>query len=188
MNIIEGYPRHGTWLISPVLVASAVGCGGNGKHAILGSSDGAALAPTITTVTPANGTINAKVVNPIITATFDQPMAAISGGSSFTVTCLTPCVNPSGTVALDAANRIATFAPAIALAPLTLYTATITGAASLGTGLALASPYVWQFTTGAAPPPPTVAAVAPVNNAVGVPINQSIAATFSEPMTPITGA
>jgi hypothetical protein len=188
MNIIEGYPRHRPWLIPAVLAVFAVGCGGNGKHAILGSSAGAALAPTVTNVTPANGAPNVKIVNPIIAATFDQPMAAISGGASFTVTCLTPCVNPSGTVALDATNKIATFTPATALAPLTMYTATVTGAASLATGLTLANPYVWHFTTSAAPVPPTVTAVAPVNNAVGVPINQSVAATFSEPMTPIAGA
>ena len=36
--------------------------------------------------------------------------------------------------------------------------------------------------------PPTVTAVTPANNAVGVPINDSVTAAFSEPMAPITGA
>ena len=47
----------------------------------------------------------------------------------------------------------------------------------------LASPYVWKFTTlAASTSPPTVTAVAPANNAVAIPINQSVAATFSEPV------
>jgi hypothetical protein len=41
---------------------------------------------------------------------------------------------------------------------------------------------------GEAPPTPTVTAVDPMNNAVGVPINESIQATFSEAMAPINGA
>ncbi len=44
-------------------------------------------------------------------------------------------------------------------------------------------------TGGVAALPPTVTAVAPVNNATGVPINDTIiTAAFSEPMAPITGA
>ncbi len=77
---------------------------------------------------------------------------------------------------------------ATTLAPLTLYTATITGATSLAAGTAFASPYTWQFTTGAAPVAPTVTAVAPVNIATGVSLNTTVTAEFSEPMAPIAGA
>ena len=72
------------------------------------------------------------------------------------MTCQTPCVNPTGTVGLDVTQKVATYSltSGTALAPLTLYTATVTGATSVATGLALASPYVWQFTTGAARPRP----------------------------------
>jgi hypothetical protein len=143
----------------------------------------------VTLVTPANGTTGVNTVNPIITATFSEPMAAISGGASITLTCTAPCVNPTSTVALDTTNRIATvtLTPNTTLVPLTQYTVTITGAASLATGLVLATPYVWHFTTGVVPVAPTVTAVAPVNNSVGAAINGSVIATFSEPMSPITG-
>ena len=190
MNIIAGHPRCRTLLITAVIVAFVAGCGANGKHGILGATGVAALAPSVTAVTPVNSATGVQAVNTVINATFDEPMAPLSGSASFTVTCVTPCVNPTGTVALDATNKVATYTltPATALAPLTLYTATVVGATSLATGLALAAPYVWQFTTGTVPPAPTVTAVAPVNHATGVVINQSVAAAFSEPMNPISGA
>ncbi len=190
MSIIAGHPRYRDLLLTAAFVVFAAGCGANGKKAILGTNGSAALAPTVTAATPANGATGVRVVNTVITATFDEPIAAISGGASFTVTCQTPCVNPTGTVALDATNKVATYTltTATTLAPLTLYTATVAGETSVATGLALASPYVWQFTTGAAAPAPTVTAVAPVNHAVGVALNQSVAATFSQPMNPLTGA
>ncbi|MDP8983670.1 MAG: Ig-like domain-containing protein [Pseudomonadota bacterium] len=190
MSMIAKHRRCTGLLMIATLVAFAAGCGTNGKQAILGTSAGAALAPTVTAVAPANGATGVRIANTLITATFDEPVAALSGGASFTVTCQTPCVNPTGTVGLDVTQKVATYSltSGTSLAPLTLYTATVTGATSVATGLALSSPYVWHFTTGAATPAPTVTAVAPVNNAVGVALNRAIVATFSQPMNPITGA
>ncbi len=186
MNKVESHSRVLTWTLLLLLSALAAGCN---RDPILGVGGVAVLAPTVTAVTPLNKATGVALANPVINATFSEPMAPISGGASFAVSCAAPCTNPTGTVALDASNRIATFTltPATSLAALTVYTGTITGARSLATGLALASPYVWTFTTQALPP--TVTAVAPVNNAVGVPINNAIInAAFSEPMAPITGA
>ncbi len=121
-------------------------------------------------------------------------MAPLTGAASFAVTCAAPCVNPTGTVALDTAGRIATFtlAPETSLAPSTRYTATVTAAASLATGLTLATPFVWHFTTGATADVtrPTVILTVPVTTTPGptpaVPANTAITATFSEDMTPGT--
>jgi hypothetical protein len=189
LNIIQRHPRCRTWLITVLLVASAAGCGKDGKDQIFGAAGTAALAPKVSAVTPVSGATGVSTSNPSISATFNQPMAAISGGATFVVTCAAPCMSPTTSVALDATNTIATatLAANTQLAPLTLYTATVTGATSLATGLALAGPYVWQFTTRAAPLPPTVTAVAPINHAVGVPLNTAVAATFSEPVAPLTG-
>jgi hypothetical protein len=190
MNIIGGHLRCRTWLMAVVLGAFAAGCGGGGgRDPILGTGAGAAAPPTVISVTPVNGATDVLATT-VVTATLSEPVAAIAGGASFTVTCVTPCVNPTGSVTLDATGKIASFTltPTTSLDPLTLYTATVTGATSVATGLALAQPYVWRFTTGTTPAPPTVTAVAPVNNAVGVSLNNSAAATFSEPMAPITGA
>ncbi len=145
----------------------------------------------MTAVTPVDDATDVPI-DTAATASFSEPMAPIAGAASFTVTCAAPCVSPTGTVVLDAAGTGATFTPAANLVPLTLYTATVTGATSVATGLALTGPYVWHFTTEAGPPvppaAPTVTAVTPVNNTTGVSINTAVAAAFSEPMAPISGA
>jgi hypothetical protein len=173
------------------LAALTVGCGGKvGRDGILGTSGIAALAPSVVATTPVSEATGVRIVNPIITATFNESMSAIAGAASFPVTCAAPCVSPTGAVTLDATSKIATFTltPTSALAPLTLYTATISGATSRAAQVALATPYVWHFTTGVAPPAPTVTAVAPVNHAAGVSINDAISATFSEAVAPFGGA
>ena len=166
-------------LFSSLLLA---GCSG-GRDGILGAGV-AALAPTVTAVTPLDGAMSVAD-NTLVTATFNEPMAAISGGANFTLTCTMPCVNPTGSVALNSEGTVATFAPTTTLLPLTTYTATITGATSLATGIALAAPYVWQFTTVAAAP--AVTSVTPANFVTGVPTNTALVAGFSEAMAPLTG-
>ena len=185
MRAFKGFSKHTAWFTALLLGLLAAGCS---RDPILGTGV-ATLAPMVTAVTPLNNAVGVPLAT-TVTATFNEPMAPISGAASFTVTCAAPCVTPTGTVALNAANTIATFTltPGTALVPLTLYTATITAATSLAAGNALASPYTWKFTTVSMPVAPTVTAVAPVNNATGVGINTAVAAAFSEPMAPITGA
>ena len=69
-----------------------------------------------------------------------------------------------------------------------MFTATVTTGATDLAGNALASNYVWTFTTGAAPDttPPTVVSTIPLNAATGVAINQAVSATFSKAMDPLT--
>src|SRR5207245_8916040 len=68
------------------------------------------------------------------------------------------------------------------------FTATITIGARDLAGNALATDFSWSFTTGATPDTtaPTVSATVPANGATAVPINQTINATFSEAMDPLT--
>src|SRR5438309_2077497 len=92
----------------------------------------------------------------------------------------------AGTVSY--AGVTATFTPASALAPLTTFTAVVsTGARDLA-GNALVTDFGWSFTTGATPDttPPIVSATVPADGATAVPINQTINATFSEAMDPLT--
>ncbi len=169
-------------LIAMVLAASCSG----GRDPILGVGGISARVPTVTAVTPANGATGVSVNGPSITATFSEPMNALVP-ANFKVTCAAPCVNPAGAASLDSTSTIATYTPATALSPLTLYTVTITAATSFSSRIALASPYVWTFTTGPAPPP-RVTAVAPANNATGVPINVAvISAQFDQPLAPFVG-
>src|SRR5438876_318797 len=92
----------------------------------------------------------------------------------------------AGTVSY--ADGTATFTPTGNLAPLTTYTATIsTGVRDLA-GNPLTSDMSWSFTTGVAPDTtaPVLAAIGPANADTNVPLNETITATFSEPMDPST--
>jgi hypothetical protein len=185
------------WFMALLFAALAAGCGGGGGGGgapILGAGGAVstAIAPTVTAIAPLNNATGVPINNTIITANFSEPMAPITGAASFTVTCAAPCVNPTGTVTLDATNRIATYTAAANLTPLTLYTATVTGAKSLATGLALVSPYVWHFTTGlvADTVKPQVLSTFPATTVPGptlaIPTNTAITATFTKDMAPAT--
>lgn len=183
MNTLSKYPKQLFLSLSMLFFVAAC----SDRDEILGPDSLANSPPTVTAVTPADGAINVSPVEPGISATFSEPMAAISGGASFTVTCDTPCTDPTGTVSLDASNTVATYTltAGTELEEGTTYTATVAGAESLETGLALEQATVWSFTTGIRP---RVTAVAPANNATGVPINiEGITADFTEPMAPLTG-
>jgi len=121
-----------------------------------------------------------------VTATFSEVMnSATINTTTFTLTTGTPPVAVAGVVTYAAST--ATFTPNSALAVSTLYTATITTGAKDLNGDALASNYVWTFTTAAAAcAPPTVVSVAPPNLAVGVCPSTLVVATFSEAMNPAT--
>src|SRR2546430_1531113 len=92
----------------------------------------------------------------------------------------------AGTVSY--AGVTATFSPVSTLAPNAVHTATITIGSRDLAGNALASNFVWSFTTGATPDTtaPTVSFTVPANAATGVAISQKIAAAFSEAMDPLT--
>jgi hypothetical protein len=106
------------------------------------------------------------VTGTAVTATFSQPMDPATINSSPAGTLLTFTLketasgnNVAGTVAMNAANTMATFTPtASALTPNTSYTATVTTAAKNAGGTAMANPIAWSFTTKAA----AFAAQAPV--------------------------
>ncbi|MDD5176387.1 MAG: Ig-like domain-containing protein [Sterolibacterium sp.] len=92
----------------------------------------------------------------------------------------------SGTVTYIGVS--AAFTPASNLAANTTYTATITTGAKDLAGNALASDYVWSWTTGATldTTPPTVTGTIQTNGQTNVAINTKAGATFSEAMDPLT--
>jgi hypothetical protein len=135
-------PRFQTSFALLLLSAAVAGCdGGSGYQAATAPP---ASTPTVTAVSPVNSSV-AVPVNSTVTATFSEPMASVA--NKFAVTCAAPCVSPAGTVTLDATNKIASFHSSTSFMPLTVYTATITGAMSLK-GVAIANPYTSGFTTG----------------------------------------
>ncbi|MBY0482675.1 MAG: Ig-like domain-containing protein [Chitinophagaceae bacterium] len=141
-------------------------------------------APTVISTDPANNATGVAL-NKIIAATFSETMnpASISITSFLLKNGTTPI-----TGIVNYVGVIGTFTPTSLLTASTLYTATITTIAKDLAGNSLVSDYVWTFTTGAALDiiPPTVILTDPLNNAIGVPVDKKITATFSEAMNPAT--
>jgi hypothetical protein len=146
--------------------------------------------PVVTSTNPLNGAVTVPI-NQKITAAFNQPMNSATviapGAFSVAVAGLGGAVVP-GTVTYVAATSTATFAPTANLLPSTQYTATINTSAQSAAGNALASNYVWSFTTGTTAnlTPPTVIVTIPASGATGVPTNEKVSATFSEVMDSAT--
>ena len=113
-------------------------------------NDGATNVPTSTNSSEnivSGTTVSASFSQPMDPATINSPLA----GSLLTFTLQdTNGNNVPGTVAMNAANTVATFTPtASALNPNTSYSATITTAATSAGGIAMAIPMVWGFSTTA---------------------------------------
>lgn len=137
------------------------------------------LAPTVVSTVPVTATppVTGVPFYQVLTANFSEEMNCSTVLTAFTLYNTTLGVGVGGLVGCPGAS--ATFTPAIPLAPLTTYTATITSAATSPTGAPLV-PYSWSFITGEAPP--TITAVTPLNNATGVGLNTAVTAQFDEAM------
>ncbi len=139
------------------------------------------LAPLVISTDPANNATGV-VLNKIITATFNGAMDP-STINSLTFTLKQGTTPIAGTVSYN--GNTASFKPSVNLLPGTIYTATITNGVKNSAGTSMVNDYVWTFTTGTTAAP-TVISTDPTNNALGVPLNKVIRATFSEPMDPLT--
>jgi hypothetical protein len=145
-------------------------------------------------VAPLNNAIGVATNLSVVTAAFSETIQPFTSPATFTLACALPCVAPVGPVTLDGTARIASLAlpSGNSLSPVTTYTATVTGAKSVATGLPLANPFVWKFTTGllADLTRPTVTLTVPATTVPGptlaVPANTAITALFSEEMDPTT--
>ena len=144
-------------------------------------STGATLQPLVLTTSPTPNETGV-VLNKVVSATFNMPMdPATINTSTFTLkqgtTTITGVVTYSGNTAL--------FTPNANLTANTVYTATITTGAHNVAGVALASNYVWNFTTGAIVAP-RVILTDPFNTETGVLLNKVVTATFDMAMDPLT--
>jgi hypothetical protein len=140
--------------------------------------------PTVSATVPANAATGVPISGKIAAAFSEALNPLTISPASFTLKQGTTAV--AGTVSY--AGVTGTFTPAGNLAPLTGYTATVTTGAEDLAGNALLSDFSWSFTTGATPDTtrPAVSATVPANGATAVAINQTINATFSEAMDPLT--
>jgi len=110
--------------------------------------------PTVTVVTPPNGSAATCPNSAVITATFSTAMNPTTiNMTTFTLTG-SGGASIGGAVAYVASTNVATFTPSGALSPSTLYTATITTGATSTSGTGLAANFVWSFTTSPTCTPP----------------------------------
>src|ERR1700732_4835003 len=136
--------------------------------------------PAVISNSPANGATGV-VVTTTVTVGFRVGMApATINTTTFTLT------GPGGMAIAGAVaytGTTATLTPTSALAPKTVYVATVTTGAQDPAGAGLATNFTFSFTTGTIP---TVVSTNPLNGATNVPINQKITAIFSQAMNSAT--
>lgn len=181
MNIFNKSSRLSSWLTALLLTTLVAGCNDNDSSGPTGAI------PTVTAVSPTN-LLTAVPTNHKVTATFSTAMnAATITTSSFTVVGAN---EPAlvGTVSLNAATNTASFVPGSNFTASTVYTATLTTAAKSTGGKALASNYVWTFTSGTAEDTtaPTVSSSNPADTDTDVALNNNITATFAETLDTAT--
>lgn len=143
--------------------------------------------PTVTSTIPLNNATGVPI-NQAVSATFSKQLnASTVNATTFTLTA-PGGASVAGLVTYASVGTTATFTPAANLAPNTLYTATITTGVKDLAGNALAANYVWTFTTGAGVDNshPFITLTNPVSQATGVPLGQSVSATFNKAMDPLS--
>jgi len=177
MTVMRIY-NHKICFTAFLLLIFAAGCSDPDKT----GTNPTVTPPTVASVTPVNGATGI-CPNATVTVTFSKAM----NPSTVNATTFTVAPGVVGTITHDTTNTIFTFTPSNPLALSTAYTATITTGAKDMFGNALASNFVWTFTTGANPcAPPTVISVTPPTATTGVCPSTVVTATFSEAMNPST--
>jgi len=142
---------------------------------------GNAVNPIVISTDPVNNATGVAL-NKIVTATFNMVMDPLTiNATTFTIMQGTTPV--LGVVTYSGST--ASFAAAVPFTANLPYTATITTGAKSLAGTPLASNYVWTFTTGNNLAP-LVISTDPVDNAISVPLNKVVTATFNMAMNPAT--
>ena len=143
--------------------------------------------PTVTSVSPPNGT-SVGCGTTVVNATFSESMNSSTINATTFTLAGSHGVTVAGQVSYSPSNNTASFTLSAPLAQNTTYTGTITTGAKDLYGNALATNYVWSFTTTACAPVivPTVVSVGPVNGSSTACPATIVIATFSEAMNPAT--
>lgn len=148
------------------------------------------VCPTVVSTDPSNEK-TAVSINKVVTVSFNTRMNPASlNGATFVMEYDDALKGAktmvSGTVTYT--DSTASFDPAEALKHNTKYTATITTGARDLFGNSLASKYMWSFTTNQLDVVtiPTIISTDPALQAVNVPLNKTLTASFSEDVDPAT--
>jgi hypothetical protein len=144
-------------------------------------STGAVLRPLVLATSPTSNETGV-MLNKVVNATFNMPIEPTTVNTS-TFTLKQGTTTIPGMVTYS--GNSAYFTPNANLIGNTIYTATITTGAQNMAGVALASNYVWNFTTGAIVAP-RVILTDPFSNETGVSVTKVVTATFDMAMDPVT--
>jgi hypothetical protein len=142
---------------------------------------GTLAAPTVISTDPTNNATGVPL-NKTVTVAFSEPMDPLTfTAATFTLSQGLTVIN--GTISYSGTN--ASFVPTVPLEANTVYTGTVTTGVTNVAGVPMAYNYVWTFTTLSAGIP-SVLNTDPINNAIEVELNKTIAATFNMEMDPLT--
>jgi Ice-binding-like/Bacterial Ig-like domain len=184
MTVMRRYNNYTMCFLAFLLLIIGAGCSDPDKAGNPGTTP-----PTVISVEPPNGSAGV-CPNTIVTATFSKAMNPATINDTTFLLAGPGTTAVAGVVTYDAPSNTATFTPSSALAiPTVTYTATITTGATDTFGNALASDFVWTFTTGTTTclsGPPTVISVTPPDLSSGICPDTVVVATFSEAMNPAT--
>ena len=185
MNRFASYSKRLLWFFMAFLLTAFVaGCGDDDDQA---PSD--AVAPTVTSTTPASNATGVPINRKII-VTFSEAMTpATINVTTFRVVNSSLGGTPVlGGVSLEASGTIAVFTPLSNLADNTDYTATITTGAKDLASNPLPANNAWTFKTGATTDTTALTAMSttPASAATGVAVNSNITTTFNEALDPAT--
>src|SRR5665213_1034068 len=182
-KVMRTLKKYRIGVVAFLLIVFSTGCSDLDK----GAGIPGLTAPTVTSVSPTNGA-SVGCGTTIINATFSESMNASTINASTFILTGPNNATVSGQVTYSSPNNTATFTASTPLAQSTTYTATITTGAKDLYGNALATNYVWSFTTTACAPVivPTVISVGPVNGSTTACASTIVIAAFSEAMNPST--
>lgn len=177
------YPnKYIALLIAAAFVA--VGCSNSSGGGDDPTEPVAPVAPTVSSTIPAD-LATGVAINADITATFSEEMqAGTISDASFTITQgATPVPGVVSYV-----GSTASIDPSADLIGDTVYTATVSVAATNVAGTALVAAKTWTFTTGTTvdSTSPSVSSTQPADLGASVALNGDITATFSEPVDPLS--
>jgi len=140
-------------------------------------------APTVITVTPANGINNVSVGTNVLIRFSEAMDQTTINTTNITLRNTATSALVTGVVDYNPATFLATFDPAVPLAQGTNYTVTVSTGVRDVAGNALANQFTSNFTTQPAPDntAPTILSVSPASG-TNAPPNTKVYVTFNEPM------
>lgn len=171
--------RRLSYFATLVVAVCLAGCGSSSKNQQFGNQQAGTANPTVQVGMQTNGVAPNRAID--VQFSTDMDPSTISA-KTFLLAKASDGSAVSGTVAYDAANRVASFKPAADLSTSAAYNATITTGAADASGNHLAKAFSFSFSTRSTTDtsPIGVHSTNPANGTTGVDVNTKIQVVFTE--------